>query len=112
MPWPHPEGVVKETSWGVVHQLPDLHLETQVWTVVTVAAQIYEGIPVAFVWDDVVGATSYVLQIGSATTLSDVYDANVGDVLTETVNLLPGTYYSRVVPQGAGSTTPEQTVTV
>lgn len=68
--------------------------------------------PVAFVWDTVGGATSYVLQVGTATTLSDVYNENVGNVLTYTVNLVPGTYYSRVVPQGAGSTTDEQTVTV
>lgn len=67
---------------------------------------------VAFVWDAVVGATSYVLQIGAATTESGVFSQNVGDVLTYSVALAPGTYYSRVIPQGAGSTTAEQTVTV
>ena len=67
---------------------------------------------VAFIWDAVVGATSYVLQVGSATTLSDIYDSNVGNVLTSYLPLATGTYYSRVVPVGAGSTTDEQTVVV
>ena len=66
----------------------------------------------AFVWDVVGGATSYVLQIGTATGQSNTFNANVGNVLTYSVALNPGTYYSRVVPQGAGSTTAEQTVTV
>ena len=65
-----------------------------------------------FVWDAVVGATSYVLQVGSATTLSDIYNDNVGNTLSYGLELAPGTYYSRVVPQGAGSTTAERTVTV
>lgn len=70
------------------------------------------GQTVAFVWDAVVGATSYVLQVGTATTESDIYNANVGNVLAESLYLDPGTYYSRVVPQGAGSATDEQVVTV
>jgi hypothetical protein len=67
---------------------------------------------VAFVWDAVGGATSYVLQIGTSTGQSDTFNQNVGDVSTYSVALSAGTYYSRVVPQGAGSTTAEQTVTV
>lgn len=67
---------------------------------------------VAFVWDAVDGATSYVLQVGTATTLSDIYNADVGNVLGYSMWLAPGTYYSRVVPQGAGSATAEQVITV
>lgn len=53
---------------------------------------------VMFVWDDVATATTYVLQVGSATTQSDVFDTNVGNVLTYSILLTPGTYFSRVVP--------------
>lgn len=67
---------------------------------------------VAFIWSAVVGATSYVLQVGTATTLSDVYNSNVGNVLSAYLPLASGLYYSRVVPVGAGSTTDEQEVTV
>lgn len=67
---------------------------------------------VYFVWAAVEDATSYVLQIGTATTLSDVYNSNVGNNLSAEVPLASGTYYSRVVPQGAGSATDEQEVTV
>ena len=67
---------------------------------------------VYFVWAAVESATSYVLQIGTATTESDVYNSNVGNVLTADVPLASGTYYSRVVPVGAGSTTDEQEVVV
>ena len=67
---------------------------------------------VAFVWDAVVGATSYVLQVGRATGVYDVYNANVGNVLTSTLTLTSRTYYARVVPVGAGSATAEQVVTV
>ena len=67
---------------------------------------------VEFVWDVVIGASSYVLQVGTATTQSDRFNQDVGDVLAYGLALSPGTYYSRVVPQGAGSTTDEQAVTV
>ena len=67
---------------------------------------------VYFTWAAVDGATSYVLQIGAATTESGVYNSNVGNVLVAAVPLASGTYYSRVVPQGAGDTTAEQTVVV
>jgi hypothetical protein len=63
---------------------------------------------VAFTWSSVAGASSYVLKIGSTSGVYDVYDADVGNVLTQTVALLPSTYYSVVVP----STTAEQTVEV
>lgn len=67
---------------------------------------------IAFVWAAVGGATSYVLQIGSATTLSDIFNFNVGNVTDYSVTLSAGTYYSRVVPVGAGSETDEQTTVV
>ena len=70
---------------------------------------------VAFVWDDVTDATSYVFQVGTATGQSDVHNADVGNVLSHAVWLDPGTYYSRVVPyNGASPMTAlaEQTVTV
>jgi len=70
------------------------------------------GATVAFVWDAVDGATSYVLQVGTATTQSNIYNADRGNTLSYSMWLDPGTYYSRVVPQGAGTTTDEQTVTV
>ena len=67
---------------------------------------------VVFVWDAVVGATSYIVQIGTATGQSDVYNADVGNFLTTTRYLMTGIYFSRVVPQGAGSPTAEQEFTV
>ena len=54
------------------------------------------GTPTAyFTWDAVTGATSYVLQVGSATTLSDIYNASVGNKLSHGLELAPGTYYWR-----------------
>lgn len=70
---------------------------------------------VAFVWDAVTGADSYVLQIGRTLGTADVFNADVGYVLTYTVTLNGGTYYSRVVPYRdavAGTPTDWQTVTV
>lgn len=69
----------------------------------------------AFVWDAVDGATSYVLQVGTSTGQSDTYNTNVGNVLTHSLTLGAGTYYSRVVPytdSTPGEATSEQTVTV
>lgn len=70
------------------------------------------GAGVAFTWGAVVGATSYILQIGTGSSRSDVFNCNVGNKLTFSVALNAGTYYVRVVPVGAGSTTGEQTVVV
>ena len=67
---------------------------------------------IAFVWSVVGGATSYILQIGTRPSWSNVLSMNVGNVLTYPVNLSTGTYYSRVIPVGAGATTDEQTVVV
>lgn len=49
----------------------------------------------AFVWDAYAGANSYVLQVGTSPGLSDRYNANVGNFLTHTLALAPGTYYAR-----------------
>ena len=57
----------------------------------------------AFVWDAYAGATSYVLQVGTATGLSDRYNTNVGNYLTHTLALAPGTYYARYLAY-AGAT--------
>lgn len=54
--------------------------------------------PVAWVWPAEPGADSYVLQVGSSSGVYDKYDANVGNVLTYTLNLPAGTYYGREVP--------------
>lgn len=70
---------------------------------------------VAFVWAASAGADSYVLQIGRATGVYDVYDANVGNVLTKTVRMVAGVFYARVVPytgESAGTASDEQTVAV
>ena len=71
---------------------------------------------VAFVWDAVVDADSYTLQVGYASGGPwSRHDASVGNVLTYTLALTTGTYYSRVVPYtGAtpGTASAEQTVTV
>ena len=70
------------------------------------------GTAVAFVWDDVVGATSYVLQVGTSSGNYNRSNSNVGNVLTMELTLSPGTYFSRVVPVGAGSATAERQVVV
>jgi hypothetical protein len=67
---------------------------------------------VPFTWAAVVGATSYVLQVGTGTGLSDFFNEDVGNVITYELALPQDTYYARVVPQGAGSTTAEQTFTI
>jgi hypothetical protein len=69
------------------------------------------------VWDAVSGATSYVVQAGTATGLSDIYNANVGDALTATLTIPIGTYYTRAVVVGGAhngelTTGGEQVVTV
>ena len=57
------------------------------------------GATIAFVWDTVTNATSYVLQVGTASGGPwTVHDADVGLALNHDVPLAPGTYYSRVVP--------------
>lgn len=70
---------------------------------------------IVFVWDAVTGATSYRLQLGTATGESDVYNVNLGNVLTRTMSLGYGTYYVRVVPYTgleAGVATGEEVLTV
>lgn len=67
----------------------------------------------SFNWDEVASSDSYVLQIGSATGLSDVYNKNVGSVLAYGMYLPAGTYYMRTVayPSETVSTEVEVTVT-
>ena len=70
---------------------------------------------VAFVWTAVDGATSYVLYVGVASGAYGIYSSNVGNVLTYPLDLINGTYYSRVAAYGAGgyiSQTDEQVVTL
>lgn len=82
----------------------------------TVAALPGGGTAVPFVWESVVGATYYVLAVGTTeggpyTT----YNGSVGNVLTTTLSLASGTYYSIVLAyddSGWLSTRPEQEVTV
>ena len=62
--------------------------------------RIYPVNGTAFVWGAVGDATSYVLQIGTATGQSDVVNLNVGNVITYTAALIPGGYFSRVVIVG------------
>lgn len=51
---------------------------------------------VPFSWDAVGGAASYQLEIGTTTGGSEYQVTNVGNVLTYTVTLPPGTYFARV----------------
>lgn len=61
--------------------------------------------PAYFTWTAVSSATDYELQVSSVSTGGPwgAYDSTVGNVIAVSVNLVPGTYYSRVVPW-AGST--------
>ena len=68
-----------------------------------------------YVWDAYAGADSYVLQVGTATGLSDSYNVNVGNYLTHTLALAPGTYYARRLAYAGATllhTSAEQTRTV
>ena len=61
-----------------------------------------------FTWSPVVGATSYVLQVGPSTGTYTTFTKDVGNVTAYGLYLASGTYYSRMVPQGAGSATAER----
>ena len=63
---------------------------------------------VVFSWTTVGGATSYTLQIGTTSGASDYGTYDVGNVLTYTVKLPPGTYYARVVDHPAEGVSTEQ----
>ena len=65
-----------------------------------------------FVWAAEAGATSYVLQVGPSSGSYTTFNADVGNVLHHTLSLSTGTYYSRVVPQGAGSPSAEQATVI
>lgn len=51
---------------------------------------------VPFFWDAVGGAESYQLEIGTSSGGTEYGTGNVGLVLTYSLGLPPGTYYSRV----------------
>lgn len=86
------------------------------------------GTDVAFVWDDYPDwdtydeggdADSYILQVGTVNPVGDgnatTFNSDVTDVLTYTLNLNAGTYYSRVKAVRGGSPVdarPQQQVTV
>ncbi len=63
---------------------------------------------VVFEWTAVGGATSYTLQVGTDTGLSDTFNAVVGNVLTYTLLMAVGTYYSRVVDNFTSTASAEQ----
>jgi hypothetical protein len=63
---------------------------------------------VVFSWTAVGGATSYTLQVGTSSGASDYGIYVVGNVLTYTLNLPPGTYYARVVDNFTGTPSTEQ----
>ena len=68
-----------------------------------------------FVWSSVASATSYTLQVGTSTSASNVYNSAVGNLLTATLPLAAGTYYSRVQAYETStclSTLAEETFTV
>lgn len=48
-----------------------------------------------FVWDAVTDADSYVLEVGTTSGGSERFDADVGNVLTYPLVMVPGTYWSR-----------------
>lgn len=94
-----------------------IHRADGLYTGLRIRGWAVEGAGIAFAWDEVEGATSYVLQIGSATGQSDVVNTNVGYVRAKTVLLGVGTWYARVVVVGGahdGELTPggEQEVTI
>lgn len=63
---------------------------------------------VVFSWTAVGGATSYTLQVGTTLGASDYGIYIVGNVLTTTLNLPPGTYWARVVDNFTGNPSAEQ----
>ena len=76
-----------------------------------------ETVEVYFVWDAVPSAVRYTLRVGTSHGASNVYDGNVGDVLTASLTLnTAATYHSRVLAYDSGgallNTTDEQDVTV
>jgi hypothetical protein len=76
---------------------------------------VYPSTNWALVWDAVVDATSYVVQVGTATGQSDELNLDVGDLRTYSIWLNPGTHYTRIVPYiGAVAQTSlaEETVTI
>jgi len=63
---------------------------------------------VVFTWTSVSGATDYTLQIGTSSGASDYFNQSVGNVLTYTLNMPPGTYYARVVDNFTSTASAEQ----
>ena len=70
---------------------------------------------IAFRWTTQTCATSYVLQVGTASGLTDVFRQNVGYVLSYPLTLTPRHYFVNVVPMigtEPQATLGEQEVTV
>jgi hypothetical protein len=70
---------------------------------------------VYFTWPDVVDATTYLLKVGTTSGGTERYNADVGNNLSYSLVLEPGTYYSNIVPYNGATPMDalvEQTVTV
>lgn len=63
-----------------------------------VARRVFATTSVAFVWDEVTGATSYRLQVGTETTASNIFNFDVGAVRTWTIGLWAATYTPLAYP--------------
>jgi hypothetical protein len=57
---------------------------------------VVSGVDATLAWGEALGATSYILEVGSSPGASNVLRSNVGSVMTIGGRLLPGTYYARV----------------
>lgn len=123
-PPPVPPTVAEAGTWRVqcVDRIPrglravaSGSVQARATNLLTVPAPILGYVAVVFVWDVTAGADTYRLQLGSATGLWDVFNQDLGAVLSHTWVLPTGrTFYARVIPVVAGVPgipNPEQTVT-
>jgi hypothetical protein len=76
-------------------------------------AHVVNGSSVQFSWQAAAGATSYVLEAGSASGSSNLLASDIGNVTTLVAAAAPGTYYVRVRARSAcGSSAPSNEVVV